>query len=110
MEKKYIWQHPVWPELHWDEQTLAALITQCRQKQHFLLGAVSVLGFDLRLQAQGIILEQEVLETAAIEGEQLDPEGVRSSVARKLGLTATGLRPADRKTEGAVDVLLDAAK
>ena len=58
MAKKYIWQYPAWPNLQWDEQALAPLITQCRKKQHFLLGAVSVLGFDLRLQAQGIILVQ----------------------------------------------------
>lgn len=108
--KQYIWQHANWPDLQWDEQALAVLITRCRQKQHFLLGAVSVLGFDLRLQAQGIILEKEVVETSAIEGERLDPEGVRSSVARKLGLATAGLRPADRKTDGTVDVLLDAAK
>ncbi|MCI5120229.1 MAG: DUF4172 domain-containing protein, partial [Candidatus Electrothrix sp. AUS4] len=80
MVKKYIWQYTGWPDMHWDEQALFALITRCRLKQHFLLGAVSVLGFDLRLQAQGIILEKEVLETSAIEGELLDPEGVRSSV------------------------------
>ncbi len=110
MTKKYIWQHTAWPNLQWDEQALTSLITQCRKKQHFLLGAVSVLGFDLRLQAQGIILEKEVLETSAIEGEQLDPEGVRSSVANKLGLATAGLRPADRKTNATVEVLLDAAR
>jgi Fic family protein len=110
MVKKYIWQHASWPDLHWDEQTLTALITRCRLKQHFLLGAVSVLGFDLRLEAQGIILEKEVLETSAIEGELLDPEGVRSSVARRLGLARAGVRPSDRRTDGAVDVLLDAAR
>ncbi len=110
MKEKYIWQHAAWPNLQWDEQALAPLITQCRKKQHFLLGAVSVLGFDLRLQAQGIILEKEVLETSAIEGEQLDPERVRSSVANKLGLATAGSRPADRKTDATVEILLDAAK
>jgi Fic family protein len=109
MVKKYIWQHTGWPDMYWDEQALT-VITRCRLKQHFLLGAVSVLGFDLRLEAQGIILEKEVLETSAIEGELLDPEGVRSSVARRLGLAGAGLRPSDRKTDGAVEVLLDAAR
>ncbi len=68
-----------------------------------------MLGFDLKLQAQGIILEQEVLETAAIEGEKLDPESVRSSVAHHLGLPTAGLRSTDHKTNGLVEVLLDAA-
>ncbi|MCI5145039.1 MAG: DUF4172 domain-containing protein [Candidatus Electrothrix sp. AR3] len=110
MGRKYIWQHASWPDLQWDARALAELISRCRQKQHFLLGAVSVLGFDLRLQAQGVILEKEVLETSAIEGERLDPEGVRSSVARKLGLSVAGLRSADQKIDGTVEVLLDAAQ
>ncbi|XOF33015.1 MAG: DUF4172 domain-containing protein [Candidatus Electrothrix sp. YB6] len=77
--------------MHWDEQALFVLITRCSLKQYFLLSAVSVLDFDLRLQAQGIIIEKEVLETSAIEGELLDPEGVRSSVARRLGLACSSV-------------------
>ncbi len=61
-----------------------------------------MLGFDFKLQAQGVILEKEVLETAAIEGEKLDPESVRSSVAHHLGLSAAGMRSPDQKTNGVV--------
>lgn len=108
--QKYIWQHSTWPQLKWDDQALYSLMTECRQKQSFLLGAANMLGFDLKLQAQGVILVREVLETSAIEGEVLDPAGVRSSVARKLGLSAAGMRTPDRKTDAVVEVLLDAAK
>lgn len=69
-----------------------------------------MLGLDFKLQAQGVILEREVLETAAIEGEKLDPESVRSSVAHHLGLSAAGLRNPDHRTNGVVAVLLDAAR
>lgn len=106
----YIWQHTSWPELKWDGAALNSLLIQCRQKQSYLLGSANMLGFDLKLQPQGLILEKEVLETSAIEGEKLDPSGVRSSVARKLGLPAAGMRSPDRRTDAVVDVLLDAAR
>jgi len=96
--------------MKWDENALRTLLTECRQKQSYLLGAAHILGFDLQLQAQGIILEKEVLETSAIEGELLDPAGVRSSVARKLGLPAAGMRMPDQKTDAVVEILLDAAQ
>ena len=108
--QKFIWQHTNWPQMHWDEHALRTLVTECRQKQNFLLGAANMLGFDLQLQAQGIILEKEVLKTSAIEGELLDPAGVRSSVARKLGLPTAGMRTPDVKTDAVVDILLDAAR
>ncbi len=107
--QKYIWQHSTWPSLIWDEAALNPLMTECRQKQGYLLGVTDMLGFDLKLHAQGVILEKEVLETSAIEGELLDPAGVRSSVARKLGLPEASMRTSDRKTDAVVDVLLDAA-
>ena len=107
---RFIWQHSNWPNLFWDKQAIASLVTKSRQKQSFLLGAANMLGFDLKLQAQGVILEKEVIETAAIEGETLNPESVRSSVARQLGLPTAGMRAPDRKTNGIVEVLLDAAK
>ncbi len=107
--QKYIWQHSTWPKLEWDDIALNSLMIECRQKQSFLLGAANMLGFDLKLQAQGLILEKEVLETSAIEGETLDPAGVRSSVARKLGLPAAGIRTPDRTTDAVVEILLDAA-
>ena len=108
--QKFIWQHTNWPHMTWDKSALGTLLTECRQKQSFLLGAANMLGFDLQLQAQSIILEKEVIETSAIEGELLDPAGVRSSVARKLGLPAAGMRMPDAKTDGIVDILLDAAQ
>ncbi len=108
--QKYIWQHTGWPELEWDKTALNSLLIKCRQKQSFLLGSANMLGFDLKLQTQGLILEKEVLETSAIEGEKLDPSEVRSSVARKLGLPAAGMRSPDRKTDAVVEVLLDAGK
>ncbi len=108
--QKFLWQHANWPQMTWDEPALSTLVTACRQKQGFLLGAANMLGFDLQLQAQSIILEKEALETSAIEGELLDPAGVRSSVARKLGLPTAGMRTPDAKADAVVDILLDAAR
>lgn len=107
--KQYVWEYSKWPKLTWDKEALHETLIECIQKQSFLLGKVEGLGFEFRNQAQGVILEKEVLESAAIEGEKLDPEGVRSSIADHLGLSAAGLRTADHKTSGLVKVLLDAA-
>ena len=75
-----------------------------------MLGAANMLGFDLRLQAQGLILEKEVIESSAIEGEILNLNNVRSSVARQLGLESAGMPKVDKKTNGIVEVLLDASR
>ena len=107
--KQYVWEYSKWPKLTWDNIALHETLIEAIKKQHFLLGKVEGLGFEFKNQAKGFILEKEVLETAAIEGEKLDPEGVRSSIAEHLGLPSAGLRTADRKTSGLVKVLLDAA-
>lgn len=77
--KKYIWQHAGWPELYWDEQALTAFISRCRLKQHFLLGAVSVLGFDLRLQEMEIVSGPEGRQQVHYKASPADavPEEIR---------------------------------
>ncbi len=66
------------------------------------------LGFEDGLRAYAVAVEEDAIQTAAIEGESLDREGVRSSIAIHLGLPTAGLRPADRAVDGLVVVLLDA--
>jgi Fic family protein len=66
------------------------------------------LGFELKQQAQLEALTEDVLKSSEIEGEALDRDSVRSSVARRLGIPDAGLAPVDRKTEGVVEMMLDA--
>ena len=104
----YIWQDKQWPQFSWDNNAIIDKLSQCNFKRGQLLGRVNSLGMERSLEAQTELLVAEVLETSAIEGKTLDPESVRSSVARRLGLPDVGLSPQDRYTEGLVDVLLDA--
>lgn len=104
----YIWQKNKWPHFHWHSEELISSLSRCNFMRGQLLGRVASLGLELSREAQAEVLVAEVLQTSAIEGKNLDPESVRSSVARRLGLSAAGLARQDRYTDGLVDVLLDA--
>ena len=107
---KYIWQSKLWPKFEWDSNTLLPLLGQARLAQGNLLGSIKRLGFKLGEEAQADILTEETIKTAAIEGECLNPQMVRSSVARHLGLQLAGLIPATRSVDGLVEVILDATQ
>jgi Fic family protein len=104
----YIWEHDSWPEFSWQDDRLIHAIGQARLAQGKLLSKVQTLGIELSREAQGEILTEETIKTAAIEGENLDRNSVRSSVARRLGLPTAGLPPTARHIDGLVEVLLDA--
>ncbi len=106
----YIWQLPLWPNLVWSADQLLQPLSDCRRRQGALLAKVASIGLADSLKAQAASLEEDVVQTAAIEGERLDREQVRSSIANHLGLDLGGLRPADRATDGIVMVLLDATR
>ncbi len=103
----YIWQQAQWPKLTWNSEPLLPLISRARLGQGKLLAKAASLGFTLGQEARAEILIEEAVKTSAIEGERLNRESVRSSVARHLGLPAAGLTPANRSVDGLVDVLLD---
>lgn len=104
----YIWEQPNWPDLTFDEGPLAALLAAVRHEQGRLLGKMEAVGFDLRAEAMLQTLTQDVIKTSEIEGENLDTQQVRSSIARRLGIDIGALLPVDRNVEGIVDVMLDA--
>lgn len=104
-----MWENREWPNFTWEpRQTLEPLAT-ARYKQGHLLGGMRRLGFDLRLEAQVQAVTDDVVKSSEIEGEHLDPQSVRSSVARRLGLPEAALvESPDRKTEAVVEMMLDA--
>ncbi len=104
----YIWQQPDWPHLRWDARALMSSIGQTRLRQGQLISKVTSLGFKEGQEAEAEILLQEALKTAAIEGEKLNPDSVRSSVAKHLGLSLAGLPSTTRPIDGLVEILLDA--
>ena len=104
----YIWKQKKWPRLKWQNDKLISVLSRVRFLQGDLLSKVRSLGLDLSKEPISEVLVEETVKTAAIEGVQLDKDAVRSSIARRLGLPAAGLRAPDRDIEGLVDVLLDA--
>lgn len=102
----YIWQHDRWPELTYDLEVAGPAVAAGRRLQGELEGKASAIGIDRKGEVTAEVLAQEVMATAAIEGEKLDPTAVRSSVMRHLGLADTG--PHDRNVDGLVEVLGDA--
>ncbi len=104
----YIWQHPHWPDWTYSLEELALLLNQVHHRQGLLLGRMHDLGMDVQQQAQLRALTEDVLKTSAIEGEQLNTQSVRSSLARRLGVEIGALAPIDRHVEGVVEMVLDA--
>jgi Fic family protein len=99
-----------WPEFRWRHEDLAPRLAAVRHRQGRLIGRMEALGFQLRSEAVLQTLTADVLKSSEIEGEKLDREQVRSSIARRLGMDAGALAPADRRVEGVVEMMLDATQ
>ena len=97
---QWIRQKSNWPGLTWDEGRLSPLLSRARKQQGHLLGAARLLDNSLSLDAQAQILTEDGFNTSAIEGEQMDLDSIRSSVARHLGLSHTGLPRPSRSVDG----------
>lgn len=104
----YIWQASDWPNWHYDLASLAGPLADVSHAQGLLLGRLADVGMALRDQASLAALTKEVIKTSEIEGERLDAESVRSSIARRLGVDIGALAPVDRHVEGMVEMVLDA--
>ncbi|MGY0398725.1 MAG: Fic family protein [Ostreibacterium sp.] len=106
----WIHEHQNWPNFAWDAETLASKLADIRHRQGRLLGRMEGLGFELKREASLSTLTNDVVKSSAIEGENLSPEEVRSSIARRLGIDIAGLIPASRDVEGIVEMMLDATQ
>ncbi len=106
----YIHQLPGWPEFRWSHERLADRLAAVRHRQGRLIGRMEALGLRLQREATLQSLTEEVLKSSEIEGEILDKDQVRSSLARRLGVDIGGLTPADRHVEGIVEMMLDATE
>jgi Fic family protein len=106
----YIHQRKDWTQFTWDAEVITPLLGEVRHKQGKILGVMQGLGF--RLQEETVLktLTLDVVKSSEIEGEQLNPEQVRSSIARRLGIEIAGAVAAERNVEGVVEMLLDATQ
>ncbi|WP_316214551.1 Fic family protein [Bradyrhizobium sp. SZCCHNR2035] len=106
----YIHERAEWPDFEWNTEKLSETLAQVRHKQGRLLGRMERLGFQLKAEASLQTLTEEVVKSSEIEGEILDRDQVRSSIARRLGMDIGALTPAERHVEGVVELMLDATQ
>jgi len=106
----YIHERQEWPHFQWDQEKLAEHLAAVRFHQGQFTGRMATLGFPLREEAVLQTLTEDVVKSSEIEGETLDKEQVRSSIARRLGMDIAGLPSADRHVEGVVEMMLDATQ
>ncbi|HBL32610.1 MAG TPA: DUF4172 domain-containing protein, partial [Porphyromonadaceae bacterium] len=107
---KYIYQYSSWPHFTWDEQEIQALLGKVRHLQGKLLGQMNMAGFSLKEETHLSTLTLDVLKSSEIEGELLNYDQVRSSIARRLGMEYAGMVYPDRNVEGVVEMMLDATQ
>jgi Fic family protein len=106
----YIHELKDWPSFRWSHEQVAEQLVAVSRHQGRFIGRMEGLGFQLRAEAVLESLTEEVIKSSEIEGEVLDKDQVRSSIARRLGLDIGGLAPIDRNVEGVVEMMLDATQ
>jgi Fic family protein len=111
MARTYIHERADWPKFTWDSKGLSLLLSGVRLRQGLLLGKMRGYGLASQWTATLKVLTEETIKSSAIEGVVLDPESVRSSIAKKLGLDVAGLKEHnDRSVDGVVEMMLDATQ
>jgi len=106
----YIYQESEWPNFDWNREKILEILSKVKFTQGLLLGKMEAIGFNHKEEAILNVLTQDVLKSSEIEGEILDQEQVRSSIARRLGLDVGGNIHVDRNVEGVVEMMLDATQ
>lgn len=104
----YIYQNKNWPDFTWDNNTIIPILSNVKYSQGKLLGKMENLGFDLKSYAILETLTLDVIKSTEIEGEILNPEQVRSSIAKRLGMDISVMVESNRNIDGMVDLMIDA--
>ncbi len=104
----WIWQKPQWPHFEWQNETILPLLRAVRLKQGVLLGKAGAVSGDSDRQAGLDTLLQNIITSSAIEGEQLNVESVRSSLAKRMGVSLELFSPTSSRSEGLAEMMLDA--
>lgn len=107
---KYIYQYEQWQSFTWDDKEINAILGKVRHLQGKILGQMMTLGFSVKEEAMLTTLTADVLKSSEIEGETLNYEQVRSSIAKKLGIEYAGMVSANRDVEGIVEMILNATQ
>jgi Fic family protein len=106
----YIHQLKNWPSFTWNYEVILVRLGEVRHRQGRILGLMSSAGFKLKENTLLDTLTLDVTKSSEIEGEKLNSDQVRSSIARRLGIEIAGAVPADRNVDGVVEMMLDATQ
>ena len=106
----FLHQYKNWTDFKWDNSKLLPLLANVRHLQGRLLGQMENLGFKFQEEAILSTLTLDVLKSTEIEGEILNKNQVRSSIARRLGLEVSGMIDSPRNVDGVVEMMLDATQ
>jgi Fic family protein len=109
-KKVYIHEKDNWTNFTWNEKIISKKLAETRNLQGRLLGKMESLGFDLQDEAALNTLTLEIVKSSEIEGEILDLEQVRSSIARRLGIELAGAIESERHIDGIVEMMLNATQ
>ena len=107
---KYIYQHENWTNFIWNEDKIRDIFGEIKYLQGKLNGIMTTIGFSQKEEALLNTFTFDILKSSEIEGELLNYEQVRSSIARRLGIETAGLVPSARNVEGIVEMMLDATQ
>ncbi len=107
-DKKWIWQQDDWPDFYWQDEQILPLLRKCRLKQGILLGKAGAVSQRFSLEAALDALLQNIITSSAIEGEQLNAQSVRSSLAKRMGLHLKQNYPTSERSEGLAQMMMDA--
>lgn len=107
---KYIYEHKNWTDFLWQDKAINAIFGEVRLIQGKIMGQMNALGFSAKEEATLTALTLDVVKSSEIEGEMLNYDQVRSSIARRLGINTAGLVPSSRHIEGVVEMMLDATQ
>ena len=107
---KYIYEHKNWTDFSWEDKAINAVFGEVRLMQGRIIGQMEALGFSAKEEAKLIALTLDVIKSSEIEGELLNYDQVRSSIARRLGINTAGLVHSNRHVEGTVEMMLDATQ
>ncbi|TAG29253.1 MAG: Fic family protein [Sphingobacteriia bacterium] len=108
--EKYVYEHKNWTDFTWNDKAINAVFGKVRLMQGKIIGQMNALGFSAKEEATLNALTLDVVKSSEIEGELLNYEQVRSSIARRLGINTAALVPSSRHIEGIVEMMLDATQ
>lgn len=107
---KYIYDNSNWTHFTWDDQVINAVFGEVKLLQGNIMSQMNLLGFSAKTEAKLGALTLDVVKSSEIEGELLNYNQVRSSIARRLGINIAGLVESNRHIEGVVEMMLDATQ